>query len=508
MRFVNRKILNQIVDLRKKPNINKEYWAIFIIIAVAFWLRLYRLGASDIWYDEAYSIIISGRFWQDWNPPLYFGILYYWIKLFGISEFSLRFPSLIFSVSGIYITFLLSKRLFNARIGIFAAIFMSLSAFHIWYAQEARPYSLSMLLGTLSTYFLYKALTKEKNKFWFYYILFSALVLYSDITYFSFFLLFVQLFSVLLFFRNRLSLRIFWFFPILLIFPPRLLYLVSKLRYIKGGFWIPVPNLRSFIITIENFNLGYNSCQFEYLFSNILSCLLLLGCFLLLKRRIEWIKKTIFICFLFFLPIALIFMISKIFVPVYLDRGMIIFSPYYYILLSLGAEYFLLNKGFKKAIIFALIFCFLSGIYSYYKGWMFVPQEHHRGVHLKKAFKPAVRFIEKNFKTGDIVAHTNFSSQFPFVFYSQKKEILQYFLFMPGMIDSNWQRPLQAGGENVNVKDISLADTDRLWVIACDWPRSGGMDDNSIAVKTELDKRYQMELNLNFDGLRIFRYVK
>lgn len=304
MRFVNRKIFDQTADLRKRSNINKEYWAIFFIIAVAFWLRLYRLGASDIWYDEAYSIIISGRFWQDWNPPLYFGILHYWIKLFGISEFSLRFPSLIFSVSGIYITFLLSKRLFNARVGIFAAIFMSLSAFHIWYAQEARPYSLSMLLGTLSTYFLYMALTKEKNKFWFYYILFSILVLYSDITYFSFFLLFVQLLSVLLFFRNRLSLRIFWFFPILLIFFPRLAYLVSKLRYIKEGFWIPAPNLSSFIITIENFNLGYNSRQFNYLFSNILSCLLLLGCFLLLKRRIEWIKKTIFICFLLFFPIV------------------------------------------------------------------------------------------------------------------------------------------------------------------------------------------------------------
>ncbi|MCX5698169.1 MAG: hypothetical protein NTX01_00500 [Candidatus Omnitrophica bacterium] len=94
-------IFKETQGLRSKLIVNKEFWAILIITIIAFGLRLYRLGACDFWYDEVFSVLISKSFLHNWNPPVYFGILHYWIKLFGVSEFALRFPSLMFSVVSI-----------------------------------------------------------------------------------------------------------------------------------------------------------------------------------------------------------------------------------------------------------------------------------------------------------------------------------------------------------------------------------------------------------------------
>ena len=491
-----------------KFNLRKESLAIILILAVAAILRIYRLSFHDLWYDEIYSIVISGDFWKNWNPPLYFAILHYWIKLFGISEFSLRFPSVIFSVFGVYFTFLLGKLIFNFRVGIIAAILMTLSAFCLWYAQEARPYSLSMFLGTVSTYCLFKVLIQKKDKAWFLFILAAVFLLYSDITYFSFFLLFTQLLIILFIFRKKISFRIFYCLPVFLLFLPRLTHFLSKLHSVREGFWIPIPNLKSMVITIDNFNLGYNSYPAIYLLSITLSCIVLLRCLFLLKEKKEWIMGIVSMLFLIFLPILLIFIVSKTFITVYLDRGLITFSPYYYILLALGLEFFVSNKWFKTTIILALISCFLIGTYGYYNDWMVMPLEHHLGTYLKMPFKPAVRFMENNFRNGDIVTYTNLSSRPSFEFYQKKNKVGQYFLFYPGMIDYNYNVPFRSGKGNIDTNDINITARQRLWVISCDWPRDGNLDENSNAVKNELDKRYKRELSLSFDGLWIFRYVK
>jgi mannosyltransferase len=206
------------LSLKSKMNLDGKFWAIVIVMVIAFVLRMYRLGANDLWYDEAYSIIISRGSWQCWNPPLYFAILHYWVGIFGMSEFALRFPSALFSIFGIYTTFLFGQRLFNFRIGLFSAILMSFSAFNLWYAQEARPYSLSVFLSVASTYFLYKALTETKRRFWGFFILSSFFLLYCDITYSSVVLLGAQLLSAAIFFRKKFSMHIFYFFCILVFF--------------------------------------------------------------------------------------------------------------------------------------------------------------------------------------------------------------------------------------------------------------------------------------------------
>lgn len=305
-------IFKEMQGLKLKLIVNKEFWAILIISIIALGLRSYRLGTCDFWYDEVYSILISKNFLFNWNPPIYFVILHYWIKLFGVSEFALRFPSLVFSVVSIPCLFFLGKQIFNSRVGLYASLVMCLSSFHLWYAQEARPYSLGVLLSILSTYFLYRFLTEGKIKLGFIYILFFILGLYSDITYYHLFLLSTQLLAAIIFIRKNIYLKLFSFFCLIFLgFSLRSEYFISKFLYVKGGFWIPVPSLKFLIFTIENFNLGYNVSVGLYWFSDLIVLIILMLGLLTLRQKKEGKRNFIFVAMLSFLPLVLAFVFFK-----------------------------------------------------------------------------------------------------------------------------------------------------------------------------------------------------
>lgn len=129
-----------------RTNPFKETAIIIFVFAVALALRLYHLGFHDFWYDEIGTINYVKHPWYNWNAPLYYILLHFWTKLFGISEFSLRLPSAIFSFLTVVTTFILGKNLFGKKAGILASVLIGLSSFHLWYAQEARDYSMVLFL--------------------------------------------------------------------------------------------------------------------------------------------------------------------------------------------------------------------------------------------------------------------------------------------------------------------------------------------------------------------------
>ncbi|MBC7224996.1 MAG: hypothetical protein H5T59_12115, partial [Anaerolineae bacterium] len=64
------------------------------ILLLALGLRVYRLDAQDIWWDEARNLDVAGRplpsiAWApelDIHPPLYFYGLHFWMGWAGQSE--------------------------------------------------------------------------------------------------------------------------------------------------------------------------------------------------------------------------------------------------------------------------------------------------------------------------------------------------------------------------------------------------------------------------------------
>ena len=130
------------------------------ILFIGLFLRVYDLGNESIWLDEGCSIrfanlnlsqIISVR--DNGLPPLYYIILHWWINLFGDSEFSIRFPSVIFSFLAIFMIYKIGNQIFDKDVGMLSSLLLGLSVFHIHYSQEARTYSLCVLLTLLSMYF-------------------------------------------------------------------------------------------------------------------------------------------------------------------------------------------------------------------------------------------------------------------------------------------------------------------------------------------------------------------
>ncbi|HEY6421596.1 MAG TPA: glycosyltransferase family 39 protein [Candidatus Binataceae bacterium] len=164
----------------------REAWAVGAITIVGAILRMLFLGKQSLWNDEGYSAYVALLPWHSLvevmepNMGLYYIMLHFW-AWFGDSEFMLRLPSVICSVATIPVLYSLGKRLFDWRLGIIAALLMAVHAFDIQYAQEARSYSLVVLLITISSVYLLKGLERPTLANWILYILASILALYAHL---------------------------------------------------------------------------------------------------------------------------------------------------------------------------------------------------------------------------------------------------------------------------------------------------------------------------------------
>jgi 4-amino-4-deoxy-L-arabinose transferase-like glycosyltransferase len=143
------------------------------ICLLAFGLRLHRLDAQSLWYDEALSVhlatlppeqTIAQSAVTD-HPPLHALVLGAWTKLAGRSEFAVRFVSVWFGTLAVALTYCLGRALLGNDAGIIGALLLALSAFAVWYAQETRGYSLLLALTlTLTVAFVRLANSKSASK--------------------------------------------------------------------------------------------------------------------------------------------------------------------------------------------------------------------------------------------------------------------------------------------------------------------------------------------------------
>jgi 4-amino-4-deoxy-L-arabinose transferase-like glycosyltransferase len=143
--------------------LNWKSGLLLLIIFIAGFLRFNALGSNPpsltwdeaAWGYNAYSLGIDGkdefgRFlplnylesFGDFKPPMYAYLDVIPVKLFGLNEFAVRFPSAFFGVLTVIVTYLLVKRIFwNSKLkelyGFFSALFLAVSPWHIMLSRAA-----------------------------------------------------------------------------------------------------------------------------------------------------------------------------------------------------------------------------------------------------------------------------------------------------------------------------------------------------------------------------------
>ena len=179
----------------------KQLLLLFLWTAIAFILRFANLDSKPLWTDEFSTLVFSlgnsfrgvpidraidlstllqplqlrpdadttdvlrNLLLESNHPPVYFMLAHWWMRLFGPTEDSLvwigrALPALlgVISVPAIYF---LGKFAFNSRlVGQCAAAMMAVSPYGIYLAQEARHYTLGILLIIASLFCLTLAVKK------------------------------------------------------------------------------------------------------------------------------------------------------------------------------------------------------------------------------------------------------------------------------------------------------------------------------------------------------------
>ncbi|MBU2576558.1 MAG: glycosyltransferase family 39 protein [Nanoarchaeota archaeon] len=145
-----------------------------IILLFALFLRVYSLGSSPFWVDEAISARASVMILEKGVPILDSGwhyssayFLHYlmaFFMLFGQTEFFARFISVIFGLLTIVLAYFIGKE-YSKSGGIISALFFTVFYLEVFFSRQARYYQLFQLAFFASLYFLYKS---KENPQWLY----------------------------------------------------------------------------------------------------------------------------------------------------------------------------------------------------------------------------------------------------------------------------------------------------------------------------------------------------
>jgi mannosyltransferase len=140
-------------------------WPTVIMLVLGF----YRVGQPELWRDELRSWSASSRSIgdivhllhnTDAAVALYYFVLHYWMVIFGDSAIAMRSLSVLAMAGAAGVISLVGQRLYDRRTGIIAGLLFAIVPNVTRFAQEVRPYAITMLVAAVSTLLLLRALDK------------------------------------------------------------------------------------------------------------------------------------------------------------------------------------------------------------------------------------------------------------------------------------------------------------------------------------------------------------
>lgn len=455
---------------------------IISIIILSFILRTYDLGGESIWFDEGASVYSSrepistivnmlstGPYYI-----LYYTILHFWIKLFGDSEFSIRFPSVIFGMLSVYVIYKLGKLIFNTKVGLLSSFILSISLYHIRYSQEARPYSLLVLLVLLSNYYLIKILENKEKKYIVGYIISSIFMIYAH-GYGIFYIISQNIYYIIF---KRKETR-FW----IIIQGIVLSFIILWLPYFSKRIDNSIENMDMlYVLQIPTFDSIYNTFkifvgneQILYIFITIIIIGLTID--LIIKGHYEDnIRKYTFVILWLFIPFVASIMISYAIVPLYHKR---------YLIASIPALILLFSKCISNIKKIPIILSILIIIIMLQIPLM---NNYYREIE-KDQWRDVVNYIEHAKKDNDkILLYPNFSIVSFGYYYKNDSDYI-------GIDGSS------------NISDI-VSNGNRVWLITSQMQYKERKEELGPITRELYNNTYINEDIIKFNGIRINIYDK
>ena len=336
------------------------------VVGLNLLVKGFYLSSNSIGGDEPFSIFhaqmdvftIVELLSKGNNPPLYELFLHFWINLFGISKFSVRLPSLIFSCVSVWFLYRLAFSFFNKKVAIIVGLLFVFSNYETLFAHEARVYSLLCMLSIISMFYYLKIISEinPKKKHLILLLIVSVMLTYAH--FFGFILIFIQVLFVLLSkdLRGRYwKLLILFLGVITCFYLPYLPIIVHRfLDSSVNGTWVSSPEG---VKTLYNMIRAWSNAPVVATLVILILFSALVKCFV--KGDVYVVKIPVKLVLVwFFVPFFLMFFISY-YVPMFLDRYLIFLSGGFYLLVALCSDYLIRVKIYNYIIPVVLICLFV-----------------------------------------------------------------------------------------------------------------------------------------------------
>lgn len=326
------------------------------------------LGTHTLDTDEPYTLYhaqeslgdLFSVLQRDNNPPLFFIILHFWIKVFGISETSARFLPMLFSSTAVIFIYLIGRKYYGIVVASGACLLYSLSNLNIMESHDTRAYTLFVLLSTLSIYFYLRVSESEDiKKPAIALTVINTLLIYTHLL--GFFILLIEVIYTLAIPSIR----------------KRFFQLHLKSTIVCGLFYLPYFIFIALSRILDQFQTGmpfekarpYHLFQIVWAFSNyniqalkaFLVVLTLFFILLIIRKKIPE-RHDIIIWGWFVLPFSLMYLVSYK-MPMTIPKYEIFITPAFFLMISVAAND--LVRKFRVAgvtIIFILAYLMYDSI--------------------------------------------------------------------------------------------------------------------------------------------------
>ena len=500
--------------------------ALFIFALV---LRFYKFGEVPVGLNRdeasigytAYSILTTGKdeygksfplsfkSFGDWKLPLYSYLTIPFIKLFGLSDFSVRLPSALAGILTVIAIYFLTRELLSDSLSQYLSILVSLiasfllaiSPWHIHFSRAAYEANIALFLTVLGVYFFIKSFKNSK------FLLLSSLCLALTLFTYHGAHVFIPPFvlGLILLFRKKFTLNLYSILAFLLFLllafisfhqtfleadvtkisgigifsDPVLIHKeIDLLRTVHPDFWGRVFHNKLVFFATAFFKNYLNCFSFNFLyfeggshpihniphfanFYKIEVLFLIFGFIYLAKRKFE--TKKLILLWLFLSPLP-----SAITKDAPNSARMLCGLPMFQIIEAFGVIFlFSLFKNRRVKFFFlASSFLLLTFEFFQFADYYFIHFPQERAINWGGEYRNLVNFVSRRDVKEIIMEKPTYSPYVYFLFYQQKdsEEFGNSVVYYPETSDGFFHVKSFANFEFRKIKEEDFQKEDRLLV--------------------------------------------